>query len=142
MPQQLPDFSSELRITTSRSSGAGGQHVNKVETKVEIRWNVTASFWFTDEEKIKIQKFARGYLTTDTEIILVCQETRSQLQNKRLGIQRLRHLVRQALQPVVERKPTTPTKSSIVARLKTKKHAGEKKAFRQKGRAFWEQLDD
>ena len=93
MSQQLPDFSSELRISTSRSSGAGGQHVNKVETKVEIRWNVATSIWFTDEEKIKIQQYARGLMTSELELILVCQETRSQLQNKRLGIQRLRQLV-------------------------------------------------
>ena len=142
MSQQLPDFSSELRVSTSRSSGAGGQHVNKVETKVEIRWNVATSIWFTDEEKIKIQQYAGGFMTSELELILVCQETRSQLQNKRLGIQRLRQLVRQALQPVIERKPTTPTKSSIITRLKTKKYKGEKKAFRQKGRAFWEHLDD
>lgn len=142
MPQQIPDFSHELRISTSRSSGAGGQHVNKVETKVEIRWNVGESLWFTEEEKAKIQKFAGGQLTTDLEVIIICQETRSQLQNKRIGIQKLRHLVRQALQPVVLRKPTSPTKGSIVARLKSKKNIGKKKAFRQKGRAFWEQLDD
>jgi ribosome-associated protein len=121
-------ISSELEFTTSRSSGPGGQNVNKVNSKVTLRWNIKGSSALTPEEKeLLLQKFS-SRLTTDGELLLSAQDKRSQLQNKEEVIIKLESLLQKALAKKKKRKPTRPSKGAVQTRLdKKKKHSDKKK---------------
>lgn len=122
----------ELEFSTSRSSGPGGQNVNKVSTKVILRWNVLHSTLVTDEQKVLLLNKLSSQLTREGELILTAQETRSQLQNKEDVIEKLNALLRKALTKPKIRKATKPTKSSKVKRVDNKKRHAEKKQWRKK----------
>jgi ribosome-associated protein len=123
---------SELTFTASRSSGAGGQNVNKVNTKVSLRFSITESQTLTvDEKEVLLNKLA-AKLTSDGELIISSQEKRSQLQNKEVVIAKFEKLLAKAFEKRKSRKATKPTKSSVKSRLTGKKLLSEKKQWRQK----------
>jgi ribosome-associated protein len=128
----IPDLENEFVFQTSRSSGPGGQNVNKVNSRVELRFDVPNSVLLADKQKEVLQKKLASKLTSEGILIVVSQVSRSQLENKELSVQKFYRLISVALKPVKKRKPTRPTKSSEEKRLQKKKVQGEKKA--QRGR--------
>lgn len=124
-------ISSELEFTTSRSSGPGGQNVNKVNSKVTLRWNVKQSAVLTPEEKELLQQKFSSRLTSDGEILLSAQDKRSQLQNKEEVIVKLESLLQNAQAKKKKRKPTRPSKGAVQSRLDKKKKHSDKKKNRQ-----------
>jgi len=128
----IPELGNELIFQTSRSSGPGGQNVNKVNSRVELRFDIPNSALLDERQKTVLQQKLASKLTSEGILIVVCQETRSQLENKELAVQRFYELLRQALKPVRRRKPTRPTKASLEKRLQRKKQQAEKKAHRGK----------
>lgn len=125
------DFEKELQFQASRSGGAGGQNVNKVATKVELRFHVESSELLTDDEKIRIQEKLAARINNDGYLQVVCQTERSQLQNKALCVERFKELLRQALTTQKKRKATKPTRASVKQRLENKKRQSQKKADRR-----------
>ena len=122
----------EISESFSRSSGKGGQNVNKVSTKVELRWNVDASVAFSEEEKEKIKKALANRINKGGDLIITAEEERSQLQNRQKAMEKLNKLVEEAIRPEKERVPTKPTRSSKERRLEEKKRQGERKKQRSK----------
>ena len=123
---------SELNFRTSRSSGAGGQHVNKTETKVEVLFEVNTSQGLSDEEKQTINAKMASRINDEGILVMSSQKSRSQFSNKEDVIERLRVQIEKALTPKVKRKRTKPSQESIEERLTLKKHTSEKKASRRK----------
>ena len=122
----------EVNFKAVRSQGAGGQHVNKVATKVILVFNLTESQAFTEEEKERLSASLKNRLTLDGLLVIRVSETRSQFKNRRLAEKRLLALLEQHLLPAKERKKTKPTKASREKRLQKKRHISEKKAGRKK----------
>jgi ribosome-associated protein len=121
----------ELVLTTSRSSGAGGQNVNKVNTRVTLRFDVSGSQILTsDEKEILLRKLA-GKLRGEGVLIVSSQENRSQLQNRESVTEKFEKIMAKAFEKKKRRKATKPSKSSVQERLKNKKAHSEKKKFRQ-----------
>jgi len=122
----------ELTFRTSRSSGAGGQHVNKTETKVEVLFNVNDSVGLSEEEKTTIHSRLAARINDEGILVMGSQKSRSQLSNKEDVIERLRLQIEKALTPKVKRKKTRPSQESIEDRLTQKKLNSEKKSSRRK----------
>ncbi|MBW6481480.1 MAG: aminoacyl-tRNA hydrolase [Vicingaceae bacterium] len=120
----------ELKFKTSRSGGAGGQHVNKVSSKVELIFDVENSQILSEEEKQLVSIKLSNRIDNEGLLHLQCDETRSQLKNKEIVIERLNGLLTKALLPVKKRKPTKPSKSAVKKRLDAKKKISEKKSSR------------
>lgn len=120
----------ELQFKAVRSSGAGGQHVNKVATKIELFFDIEKSNALTEREKNRLLLKLRNRLTKEHRLLLQCDESRSQHKNKELVIERLFGLLENALKVPKKRRKTKPTKSSIEKRLRAKKKAALKKASR------------
>lgn len=123
---------SEVKFSASRSGGPGGQNVNKVNTKVEIRFNVPESEVFSEQEKRIINFKLANRINTVGEIVLVSSVERSQLRNKEKVIEKFFTLIEKALTPVKKRIKTSPTKSSKLKRLEGKKLLARKKQNRKK----------
>lgn len=128
----IPDLSGEFSFRTSRSSGPGGQHVNKVDSRVELRFNIENSQLLTDQQKEILQEKLANKLTTEGDLIVVSQKERSQLRNKEITIEKLYALFAKALRPVKKRRATRPTRTSVEKRITSKKQTGEKKKRRGK----------
>lgn len=122
----------ELNFKAVRSSGAGGQHVNKTSSKIVLSIDIESSQAFSEEEKIRVLKKLSSRLTNMGELILESQGTRSQHRNKDEAITRLLEIIKDALKKPKPRKKTKPTKASKYKRLRTKKIKSEKKSNRQK----------
>ncbi|MGB5556275.1 MAG: alternative ribosome rescue aminoacyl-tRNA hydrolase ArfB [Flavobacteriaceae bacterium] len=122
----------ELQFKAVRSSGAGGQHVNKVSTKIELTFDLEHSNGFNKQEKERILLKLGHRLTKENMLLLQCDESRSQHKNKELAIKRLYALLENALKVPKKRRKTKPSRSSIEKRLKKKKIAASKKANRSK----------
>lgn len=135
IPIRERNFENELIISASRSSGPGGQNVNKVSTKIELRFNVADSILLTEEEKEIISHKLTARINNLGELILVSQSERTQLQNKENAIEKFYTLLEKALRPVRKRKPTQPTYASKLRRLDHKKLLSKKKENR-KGPGF------
>lgn len=120
----------ELKFKTSRSGGAGGQHVNKVSSKVELIFDIENSQNLTEEEKNSLSLKLANRIDNEGLFHLQCDETRSQLKNKEIVIERFNGLLKKALTPIKKRRPTKPSKSSIKKRLDAKKKISEKKSLR------------
>lgn len=135
MPEQqlnIPDFIDELQFLTSRSSGPGGQNVNKVNSKVEVRLNIPNSALLSDDQKAIILEKLSTKISSDGILSVVSQKDRSQLVNKQDAIRKLNILISKSLTPVKRRKRTRPTRSSVEKRLNTKKLKSGIKQNRQK----------
>ena len=123
-------FDSEFEFTMSRSSGPGGQNVNKVNSKVQLKFNVLTSTVLSEEEKALLQKKWAAKLDASGAILLQSQEKRSQLQNKELVIRKFYELLGKAFEKKKIRVATKPSKAAVEARLKAKKARSEKKKWR------------
>ena len=122
----------ELDFTASRSSGPGGQNVNKVNSKISLRFDVVHSQILDEEEKTTILKVLSKALTKDGVLIISSQDKRSQLENKEAVTQKLERMVAKAFEKRKERKPTKASKAAIKKRITSKKLQAEKKKWRQK----------
>lgn len=111
----------ELDISFARSSGAGGQNVNKTSTKVFIHWSVGKSAVLSEEEKGRVRAKLANRINSKDELVVTSEEERSQLQNKILAVAKLQFLVSQALHVPKVRRPTRPTKASKIRRIESKK---------------------
>lgn len=125
------NFEAEFDFATSRSSGPGGQHVNKTETRVELRFNIPSSQILTDEEKEILLKGLIARITSEGDLIITSQEHKSQAKNKAEAIQKFYELVAKALTPKKKRKKTRRSKAAREKRLKEKKMQSEKKEQRK-----------
>ena len=125
------DLHKELSFKTSRSGGAGGQHVNKVSTKVELLFNVNNSNVLTANQKEILHAKLSNRISNDGILHLQCDETRTQLKNKEIVVKRFVNMVKEALKPVKKRRQSKPTRSSIKKRLESKKKLSQKKDSRR-----------
>ncbi|WP_333599558.1 alternative ribosome rescue aminoacyl-tRNA hydrolase ArfB [Flavobacterium sp.] len=123
---------SELTFKAVRSSGAGGQNVNKVSSKVVLTFNVNASKALNDEEKALLSVKWATKLSSENLLILNCDEDRSQLKNKEIVIKRFLELLKQALHIPKKRKATRVPRSVIEKRIKAKRNLSEIKQNRRK----------
>ncbi|MBI5654257.1 aminoacyl-tRNA hydrolase [Candidatus Uhrbacteria bacterium] len=128
-PRRVP--ASEITIEFARSSGPGGQKVNKTSSKAILRWNVDASTSFTDEEKKIIKAKLANRINKAGELYLDSDAQRSQFQNRTAVEDLLERLIIEVLTPQAERIPTRPTRSSKERRLEEKKRIGRKKMDRR-----------
>jgi ribosome-associated protein len=122
----------ELRFTASRSDGPGGQNVNKVNSKITLKFDVVHSNLLSAEEKEIIVKRLGSQLTKDGVLVLTAQESRSQLANKETVMLKLDNLLQRAFEKRKVRKRTKPSKGSVQERIQMKKKLSEKKKWRQK----------
>jgi ribosome-associated protein len=125
------DLHKEVSYRTSRSGGAGGQHVNKVSTKVALLFIVNNSQVLTERRKAIILEKLANRINTEGVLTLKCDETRSQSANKEIVFDRFVNLIKTALTPVKKRRPTKPSRSSVRKRLTLKKKHSEKKSNRK-----------
>jgi len=125
--------SAELAWVAVRAGGPGGQNVNKVATKVELRFDLAGSVVLTAAVRGRLASLASNRLDAEGRILITCDETRSQLQNLERARERLAELVRAALVRPKARRPTRPTRGSNERRLNQKRKDGEKKAGRSGG---------
>lgn len=126
------NFNTEFDFITSRSSGKGGQHVNKTDTRVELRFNILTSEILTEEEKVLLQKNLKNRINKEGILQIVSQKTRSQLKNKKDCIKRFYEIIEEALKVPKIRKKKKRTYASILKRLRSKKRQSEKKDNRRK----------
>lgn len=122
---------SEFQFSASRSSGPGGQNVNKVNTRIELRFSVKNTTLFSEEEKERINLKLKTRINTDGELIITSQEARSQLDNKETVIQKFYELIEKALTIPAKRIKSSPTAASKEKRIETKKNTGLKKLLRK-----------
>ncbi|NRB53765.1 MAG: aminoacyl-tRNA hydrolase [Saprospiraceae bacterium] len=122
----------ELQFRTSRSSGAGGQHVNKVSTQVELLFDVEASAFLTDTQKARVKKNLKNRINRDGILQLRCSSSRSQHRNKQLVIQHFDELITKAVKAPPKRKKVKARQADPATRLRKKKLHSEKKAMRKK----------
>jgi ribosome-associated protein len=126
------DLTNELTFVMSRSSGPGGQNVNKVNSKVTLKLDVLNSAVLTSEQKEQITRRLAAKMTKGGILILTGQESRSQSQNKEAVQRRLGELLTKVFIAKKARKRTKPSKAATQARMKAKKHRSEKKQWRSK----------
>lgn len=125
---------SELQYTASRSSGPGGQHVNKTDSRIQVRWNIPGSRALSDFLKRRVMQVLATRLTDDGDLLLASDSNRSQRRNKEDVTQRLAALVREALVPPKPRRKTKPTRASRQKRLDAKKKRSDVK--KQRGKKY------
>ena len=126
----------EVRFKAIRSSGAGGQHVNKVATKVILIFNLPNSEAFTTEEKIRLQENLRNRLNKAQELLVQSGDSRSQTKNRETANKRLFKILEESLREQKVRKKTKPSRASKEKRLKAKRIQAEKKSSRKKPDQF------
>lgn len=122
----------EIQFTTSRSSGPGGQNVNKVNSKVTLKFDIQNSGILTQDEKDLLIHKLHSRTTSDGVLLLSSQDKRSQLDNKESVLEKFNALLKKAFEKKKARKATKPSKSAVQNRIKSKKEHSEKKKWRQK----------
>jgi len=128
----LSDLRPELKFRTSRSSGSGGQHVNKVETRVELLFDVNASRVLTDNQKRLVLKNLNNRINKDGIFQISVQDSRSQATNRDKAERKFYQLIKKALLPPKKRKKVKPLVAEREKRLQKKKKRSEVKAMRKK----------
>jgi ribosome-associated protein len=121
---------SSVSFKTSRSGGKGGQHVNKVSSKVELNFDFEGSELLDEDQKLRIRKKLAGKLTSTGMIQVISEEERSQYKNKERSLDKLIQLLKNALHQPKARKATKPKRSAIESRLEEKKKQALKKINR------------
>lgn len=121
----------EFEITFVRSSGPGGQNVNKVATKAQLRWNPHRNQTLREDVRRRFLERYESRLTGEGDLLVTSQRYRSQERNLEDCYEKLVEMIRQVLAPPVPRRPTRPTKGSIQRRLETKKRTSQRKADRR-----------
>ncbi|MBD2751617.1 alternative ribosome rescue aminoacyl-tRNA hydrolase ArfB [Spirosoma validum] len=122
----------ELQYQFARSGGAGGQNVNKVATKAELRFSVRQSLLLTNEERIVLEEKLANKLTTDGELVLRHQTERTQLANKEKVTKKFYRLIEKAFEKPKPRKATKPSKAAVEERIASKKQKSDVKASRKR----------
>ena len=130
MKTNREELEKEFQYRTSRSGGKGGQNVNKVETKVEILWNINSSVLFDEIKKARLTEKLANRITNDGIFHVVSEEERTQLRNKEAAIKRTIKLISDSLKVEKLRKPSKPTFSSVKKRLNDKRINSLKKMNR------------
>lgn len=125
----------ELSWRFSRAGGPGGQHVNRSETRVELRWSVAGSGVLTEAQRAVLLDRLAGRLDGEGALRIVSSESRSQRANRRVAAERLQSLLAEALRPVKARRGTKPSKAARERRLRAKRERSERKA--ERGRKDW-----
>jgi ribosome-associated protein len=125
-------LASELAFSASRSSGPGGQNVNKVNSKVTLQFDVKDSAILTAEEKETLLRRLSTRITRDGVLMISAQDGRSQVQNKEAAIEKFDKIIGKALERKKARKATKPSKGAVQERINKKKKHGEKKKWRQR----------
>lgn len=125
------NFEPEFKFKTSKSSGAGGQHVNTTETKVELIFDLTASANLSDAEKARVRKNLSGYINDKDELRINNSQSRSQAGNKEAVIKKFYTMLEKALKKEKKRIPTKVPKAVKENILKKKKQHSEKKGDRR-----------
>ena len=128
----IENLTKELSFKAVRSGGSGGQHVNKVSSKIELTFDIENSKILKEEQKILLLKNLSSRLTKENVLILFCDESRSQHKNKEIVIERFLKIIKNGLTIPKKRKPTKVSKSAIRKRLEKKKKLAFKKTLRQK----------
>lgn len=123
---------SELQFKATRSSGAGGQHVNKTSSKIELSFDLENSNSLNENDKELLKAKLSSKLTKEHILILFCEETRSQHRNKEIAIKRFLALLKTNLIRPKKRRKTKPSKGALMKRVETKKRTSVKKALRKK----------
>lgn len=123
---------SELSFSVSRSSGPGGQHVNKVNTKVTVHFDITQSTILTPEQRNTLRERLGARITGGGILSMSSQQSRSQSSNKEEVLRKLDSVLALALTPRKKRKATRPGKAAKERRMNTKKSVSEKKRLRRK----------
>jgi ribosome-associated protein len=132
---QIPD--DELRFTFVRSSGPGGQNVNKLNTKAVLRWSARGSRGLPEDARARFLERFAPRLTTDGELILTSQRFRDQRQNERDCLEKLREMILAVASPPKRRKRTRPTRASVQRRREEKRVRSRKK--QERGRRAFEE---
>lgn len=122
----------EVQYQFARSGGAGGQNVNKVATKAELRFDVRHSALLTEEERIILEDKLANKLTTEGELVLTHQTERTQLANKEKVTKKFYRLIEKAFEKPKPRKVTKPSKAAVEERITKKKQKGDVKEKRRK----------
>ncbi|MGB5382641.1 MAG: alternative ribosome rescue aminoacyl-tRNA hydrolase ArfB [Lutimonas sp.] len=122
----------ELNYSAVRAGGPGGQHVNKVATKVVLTFDLSNSSGLTDEEKAMLQYTLKNKLSKEGSLILTSYDSRSQYKNKEVVTLKLFKLLQRGLMKPKERRATKPTRSSVLNRLEAKKKKAQIKHLRKK----------
>jgi ribosome-associated protein len=121
----------EIVFSATRSSGPGGQNVNKVNTRVELRFSVINSIIFSEEEKARISLKLKNRINSEGELIITSQTARNQLDNKEKALEKFFDLIEKALTIQKKRLKSRPTVASRLKRLESKKNLAQKKQLRK-----------